>query len=336
MGRVTSLFARKVAAAAGGGRNAEALLGMLGLETGGDVDPAFMVPAADYYAFFERAAAVDADPTTLPLRVGDTMCSDDYGPFGFAWKSAPTLRGSFERAARYALVLTSVAGYELEKCFGGAFMHLHREGERRLGMRLSNEATLASITALSREVSSQPFRPQAVYLKHDAPDHIDGHEAYFECPVHFGSDRDALRVTDEALRTANRVGDASIARFFDTLLEAELGTLDDTVPLDRRVLDRVSTSLSGGVPALSEVARELGMSGRTLQRRLADEGSSFQSLVDDARRKLAVRLLRKEGDATLSEVTFMTGFADQSAFTRAFKRWTGQTPGVFRAQSRGL
>ena len=263
---------------------------MLGLEPEGEVDPAFMVRAADYYSFFERAAAADRDPTTLPLRVGATMRSDDYGPFGFAWKSAPTLRGSFERAVRYALVLTSVAGYEVEKCFGGAFMHLHREGDRRLGMRLSNEATLASIMALSREVSSRPFRPQAVYLKHDAPDHIDGHEAYFECPVHFGSDRDALRVTDEALRTANRVGDASIARFFDTLLEAELGTLDDTVPLDRRVLDRVSTSLSGGVPALSEVARELGMSGRTLQRRLpgqhTDQGA-YDRRPPDAYLRLA-------------------------------------------------
>lgn len=335
MGRVTSLFARKVAAEAGGGRHATALLGTLGLAGEGPVDPAFMVPAADYYAFFEAAAAADDDPTTLPLRVGATMRSDDCGPFGFAWKSAPTLRGSFERAARFALVLTSVTGYEVEKCFGGAFIHLHRQGERRLGMRLSNEASLASIMAISREVASRPFRPEAVYLKHEAPDGTSGHETWFECPVHFGSDKDALRVSDEALRTPNKVGDASIAQFFDTILEAEVGTLDDTVPLDRRVLDRVSTALSGGVPALSEVARELGMSGRTLQRRLADQEATYQSLVDDARRKLAVRLLGQDGDATLSEVAFMTGFADQSAFTRAFKRWTGQTPGAFRAASGG-
>ena len=154
MGRVTSLFARKVAAEAGGGGKAGPLLATLGLELEARVDPTFMIPAADYYAFFERAAAADPDPTTLPLRVGATMRADDYGPFGFAWKSAPTLGGSYERAARFALVLTSVSGYRVEKYFGGAFMHLHREGERRLGMRLSNEATLASIVAISREVSS--------------------------------------------------------------------------------------------------------------------------------------------------------------------------------------
>ena len=331
MGRITSLFARKVVAQVEGQADAGALLRTVGLEAEGDVDPTFMIRDEDYYGLFEGAAAADPDPTTLPLRVGASMRADDYGPFGFAWKSAPTLRGSFDRAARYALVLTSVAVYEVEECFGGAFMHLHRKGERRLGMRLSNEATLASIMAISREVASEPFRPEAVHLKHPAPEHTEGHEAYFGCPVHFGSDRDALRVSRRSLDTPNRVGDASIARFFDTLLETEVGTLDDTVPLDRRVLDRVSTALSGGVPALSDVARELGMSGRTLQRRLAGDDTSFQALVDEARRRLALRLLRVREEVTLTEATYMTGFTDQSAFTRAFKRWTGRTPGAFRA-----
>jgi AraC-like DNA-binding protein len=174
-----------------------------------------------------------------------------------------------------------------------------------------------------------------VYLKHKAPEDTAGHEAYFGCPVHFASDKDALRVSTKTLDSPNKVGDASIARFFDTLLEAEVSTLDATVPLERRVLDRVSTALSAGVPALSDVARDLGMSGRTLQRRLAEKDTTFQALVDEARRRLSLRLLRGDDEATLSEVTYMTGFSDQSAFTRAFKRWTGQTPGTFRATETG-
>lgn len=335
MGRITSLFARKVAGQLAEDTDATALLATVGLEATGVVDPSFMIRDEDYYGLFERAAGVDPDPTTLPLRVGASMRADDYGPFGFAWKSAPTLRDSYARAERYALVLTSVAIYEVEPCFGGAFMHLHRQGERRLGMRLSNEATLASIMAISREVASEPFQPEEVHLKHPAPDRVADHEAYFGCPVRFGSDRDALRVSDRTLQTRNRVGDASIAAFFDTLLAAEVDTLDDTRPLDRRVLDRVSTALSGGVPALSDIARELGMSGRTLQRHLSAEGTSFQALVDEARRRLALRLLQGGSDTTLTEVTFMTGFSDQSAFTRAFRRWTGETPAAWRAGAGG-
>ena len=93
--------------------------------------------------------------------------------------------------------------------------------------------------------------------------------------------------------------------------------------------DLVATSLSEGIPALSDIARELGMSGRTLQRRLRERGLSYQTLVDESRRQLAMRLLRQT-DFALIEVAFMTGFSGQSAFTRAFKRWAGQTPRSFR------
>jgi AraC-like DNA-binding protein len=90
--------------------------------------------------------------------------------------------------------------------------------------------------------------------------------------------------------------------------------------------------LSEGLPALSEVAQHFGMSGRTLQRRLADGGYSYQGLVDTARRQLAKRLLQETG-YSLAEVAFMTGFSEQSAFTRAFKRWAGQTPRSYRLAS---
>lgn len=327
------MFARRVVEVVQGPADKDALLAMLGLDRGGAVDPARMIEASEYYDFLERVAAVDADPTTVPLRAGAAMRCDDYGAFGLAWKSATTLRGSFERAERYALVLSSVSGYEVEPAVGGAFMHLRRDGERRLGLRLSNEATLASITSISREVASAPFRPLEVHVKHSAPSSTTAHEAYFGCPVHFGSDRDALLVSHATLRTPNRLGDKGIVGFFDAHLDGEIGRLDQPDALDDRVRDLVTTSLSEGVPLLSDVADSLAMSGRTLQRRLADEGTSFQALVDDARRDLAKRLLLNT-EFSLIEVAFMTGFSEQSALTRAFKRWMGLTPGAFRADSR--
>lgn len=333
MGRVTSLFARKVVEEVEGPADKDALLRTLGLERGEPVDPAQMIEDWEYYDFLERVAAVDTNPTTIPLRAGAAMRCDDYGAFGLAWKSATSLRGSYDRAQRYGLVLTSVSMYEVEPTFNGAFMHLHREGERRLGLRLSNEATLASIASISREVASSPFRALEVHIRHAAPDSARAHKAYFGCPVHFESDRDALLVSKQTLDTPNKLGDATIASFFDTHLEAELGTLDDTISLEQQVCDLVTTSLSEGVPLLSDVASRLAMSGRTLQRRLAERDSSFQALVDESRRRFAQRLLR-ETEYSLIEVAFMTGFSEQSALTRAFKRWVGQTPGAFRADSR--
>jgi AraC-like DNA-binding protein len=292
-----------------------------------------MLSAAEYYAFLERVAQADPLGVTIPLRAGAAMRCDDYGAFGLAWKSALTLRGSYNRAERYARVLTSVSTYEIEPTADGAFMHLYRSGERCLGMRLSNEATVASIASISQQVAVALFRPLAVYFKHAAPATIEHHEAHFGCPVHFGTERDVLLVSTETLRMPDKLGDPGLSRFFETHLEAEVEAFGDAVPLDRHVRDHVAPYLSEGDPAISEVARHLGMSARTLQRRLAEQGLAYQTLVDEARRKVAKRLLQQT-NFSLIEVAFMTGFSGQSAFTRAFKRWAGQTPRSYRLKTR--
>jgi AraC-like DNA-binding protein len=260
------------------------------------------------------------------------MRCDDYGAFGLAWKSATNLLGSFERAQRHARVLSNVSTYEVEMTDAGAYMHLHREGERHLGMRISNEATIASITTISREVSTNQFTPVAIYFKHPAPKSIASHEAYFGCRVHFNSDKDALLVSSDTLKAFNHLGDETIAQFFDTHLQTEIAQLEDEYSLERQVRKQVSQSLSEGVPMISDIARKMGMSGRTLQRRLAELGCPYKTLVDQSRRELTEYLLKKT-DYSLAEVAFMTGFSEQSAFNRAFKRWEGQTPRSFRIKS---
>ena len=326
MGKITTLFVRKVLEEVDSDIDKNALVRSMGIELN---KPVHMISDAHYYSFFERAAAIDRNGTTLPLRTGAAMRSDDYGAFGLAWKSATTLRGSYNRAERYARVLTSVSTYEVEATREGAYMHLHRSGERSLGMRLSNEATIASILTISQEVSTEAIHPIAVYFKHTAPESITAHETYFGCPVHFDSDRDALLISNESLQAPNKLGDESISKFFQSHLETELSKLEDDTALDRQIRRYVTQCLSEGIPMLSEIARYFGMSGRTLQRRLSELGYSYQTLVDESRRQLAEHLLR-ETDFSLVEVAFMTGFSEQSAFARAFKRWAGQTPRNFR------
>ena len=329
MGQVTSLFVRKVLSAVDNRVDKHTLMHSVGIDPYSPVDPSYMISDTEYYGFLERLAAVESDPVTISLRAGAAMRCDDYGAFGLAFKSATNLLGSYQRSERYARVLTSVATYEVVYTDDGAFMHLHRDGERRLGMRLSNEATMASIATISREVSSKAFNPIALYLKHPAPETTSHHEEFFGCPVHFESDKDALLVASSSLQTPNKLGDESISTFFDSHLEAELSKFDDNSSLEQRVRIHISRCLSEGVPAISDVAGQMGLSGRTLQRRLSEQGHTFQTLVDESRRQLAKRLL-KETDYSLAEVAFMTGYSEQSAFTRAFKRWAGQTPRSYR------
>ena len=332
MGQITSLFVHKVIRQADDSLDKRVLLESVGVDPA-PVDPKTMVADTDYYDFFERVAQADPRGSDLPLRVGASMRSDDYGAFGLAWKSAPDLRGSWERAERYARVLTSVATYRVRETDEGVCMQLHRDGDRKkLGLGLSNEATIASIVAISQEVSTGKFQALSIYFKHDAPESTLTHERHFGCPVHFGADMDAVLVSYESLQAPNRLGDQSIAKFFDMHLSEELSKFDDNASLERRVRLQISKSLSQGVPTVSEIGGEFGMSARTLQRRLSDRGYTFQTLVDESRRELAERLLR-ETEYPLAEIAFLTGFSEQSAFNRAFRRWAGQTPRSYRIKA---
>lgn len=333
MGQITSLFVHKVIRQADKRLDRRALLKSIGLNPDAPVDPGVMVADTDYYDFFERVAHGNPHDVELPLRVGASMRCDDYGAFGLAWKSALNLRGSYARAERYARLLTSVSNYEVREADEGVFMLLHRDGDRmKAGLRLSNEATIASIMAISQEVSTTRFQADAVYFKHAATGSAFNHERHFRCPVYFGTDMDALLVSRQMIQTPNKLGDSSILKFFDAHLTSELAKFSDDLPLERCVRNQIAQLLSQGTPKISDVAAQFSMSGRTLQRRLSDRGYSFTSLVDESRRELARQLL-SETEYSLADVAFLTGFSDQSAFNRAFKRWAGQTPRSYRLNS---
>ncbi|MEZ5490445.1 MAG: AraC family transcriptional regulator [Gammaproteobacteria bacterium] len=335
MGQITSLFAHKVARIAEKSIDVSAMLASIGIDPGAPVDPSVMVSDSDYYRFLENIAVAEQSGHTLPLRAGNSMCCDDYGVFGLAWKTASNLRASFTRAERYWRFLTSVAVYEIEPTDDGSFAHLLRDGGRDLGTRLSNEATVASMFTISREAAAQPVKLYGVFFKHAGPEITSDHEAFFGCPVHFNTDRDALLIAKESMQGRNKLADAGIAKYFKAQLEAEITQFYNEDSLDKQVKTQVANALSEGIPNVSDTASALAMSGRTLQRKLAEQGFTYQELVDGARRELAEQLLL-QSKHSLSDIAFLTGFSEQSSFNRAFKRWAGQTPRSYRlsAQSR--
>ena len=332
MGFVTSIFPRRMVQAAGSAVNAPALLRSIGLDPKGSLDVDQMVSDEAYYDLLERIAAEIPRAHELPLRVAKLMRPNDYGALGLAWKSAPTIRQSLERVERFCRLWTDNLTYEIRHDEGGVLFLLHRTGDRRLGMRLSNEATVASATSLIRQTSSPRFRPREVFLRHREPESTSVHERYFGCPVYFSSDMDGLSISNEALGRPNHLADDGVHRFLVSHLEERLESVATETTVEALVQREVSQSLSEGVPQKSSIARRLGMSERTLHRRLAERGLSFRSVVETTRARLAESLLR-ESKYSVAEVAFLTGFSEQSAFHRAFKRWSGQTPTSFRTRA---
>jgi AraC-like DNA-binding protein len=325
---VTSLFARKMVAAAGSAIDPKATLAGAGIDNDAPWDPKHMIPAVAYYDMLEAMAEV-VDVTELPVHVGASMKCDDYGALGLAWKAAPTLYGSCARIERYARLWTGVVTYELREHPRGTLFVLHRAGERRLGLRLSNEATLASAVSLGRQVCPVPFAPVEVFVQHPAPNSKMFHEVWFGCPVTFGADLDAVLISNEAMQRPNILGDEGISRYLMSDLDAELANFKGTPPLVAQAKDAIAQALNEGGPRMADIAKGLGLSARSFHRRLSEHGLSFQTLTEETRRELAEGLLH-DAQYSLADVAFLTGFSEQSSFTRAFKRWFGKTPANYR------
>jgi AraC-like DNA-binding protein len=332
MGQVTSLFARKIVGVAGDTIDARATLNFVGLDIEGPWDPQHMLDEDDFYGMIELIAS-QRDVTSWPLIIGKAMRPDEYGALGLAWKAAPNLLGSFLRVERYWRLWTSVARYEMQDTSDGMLFIEHRKGPRRLGMRISIEADLASGVSLCRQVSPRPFAPLKICFKHAAPKSIDHHEAYFRCPVQFGADRDAMLLSPEALSQPNLLGDEGITRFLVSHLDQKLSQIDETPALQSHTKSEIARALSEGLPKMADIAHKLGLSARSFHRRLSEQGLSFQTLTEETRREIATAMLQEKRYA-LSEIAFLTGYSEQSAFNRAFKRWMGVTPAIYRKSLR--
>jgi hypothetical protein len=158
MSQITSLYVHKVLSQVSAGVETADLLEDLGIMAGAAVDPKRMVSSTQFYDFFANLVARDPGGLSLPLRIGATMRSDEYGAFGLAWKTAPSLRGSYARSQRYGHVLGSAEIYTLEQSNDGWFFSLDKAGDGRLGMLLSNEASMAAVDVISREVTTATSR----------------------------------------------------------------------------------------------------------------------------------------------------------------------------------
>jgi len=284
------------------------------------------VDVAAYYDLLERAAGEDDD--ALPVRYAKALRPEDFGALGLALKTASTLREALERVARYVLVISDSLEYALAPDGEGSTFVLHQRPPTRRGARLANEAALCAVTSLLRQITEEPVRPREARFGHTAPSTTGAHEAFLGCPLRFDTASTELAFEDSTLDTPTRLADEGLSAYL-------LAQLDDVRAqrmdrsLETQVRRSVTDALCDGPPNRAEIARRLGMSERTLHRRLAEEGLTFRALVAGARRDVAESLLALP-EHSLAEVAFLTGFSDQSAFQRAFKRWAGRTPLEFR------
>lgn len=274
----------------------------------------------------------------LGLKLGKHIRPGHLGSHGLALMSCATVRDLIEQSARYS-ALTIDAGHNIFELRDREYVRVWRSNlphGRSLG-RIQDELQQSIAVHLCQYLANRSdLKPAWVAFMHPRPVDTSVHEAVFGCPVRFNAEESAIAVdatlVDLPLPHANEQVRRIMADLCTQLLKQLGNALEPSwLAIARRtVLD----SFQRGFPELADVASATGLSEQELKDKLAERGLSFRAFIDDLRQALAVGYMR-DPSLSLVDVAYLLGFSEQSAFQRAFKRWTGQTPGDYRRRHTG-
>lgn len=308
------------------GVDVDALLDAVGIDRGLLEDPDGRIPTERVRALWRRAHDLAGDPN-LALHAVEALPFGAYRVIDFMASSAATVGEAFRKVSDYfPLINTTVALPVTVAEAEVSFAIVPTPGSPAVA-RPYAEYTLAACYLRIRNAVGD-FAPLRVEFPHEAPADPSEHERVFRAPVRFRCERPRLVLSRKTWDRPNARPNPGLC----AVLEDHAKRLLSEVPhggFAEEIRKTTLAQLRGGTPTLEHVARTLGMSGRTLQRRLREDGTSFADLLDELRRGMAQAYLA-DPRVSISEVSYLLGFSEQSAFQRAFKRWTGQTPLAFR------
>jgi len=293
---------------------ANALLAELGVSPVQLADDSTRLPRELSTSAWRRAPEISGDES-FGLHLAEQLPFGTFGVLELVARSSRTLREGLDRLVHYYRILDGRDALAIESDASSASLIFNIANPNRHVA----ECLMATMSRALRELWTG-FSPREVWFQHTAPADPRDHERIIGVPVRFG--RPSTRLVFD-VRDLDRVMPSPDRQALATIES-------DEQPLADKVRDAISQLLGGSDCSSAAAAKRLGLSERTLRRRLAEAGTTFSELVDETRSTLAKRHL---ADPRLSvyEVALALGFSDQRSFARAFKRWTGSSPLEFRA-----
>ncbi len=286
-------------------------------------------PRAQILQLWELAEKASADPC-IGVVAGLKIRPTTYYSLGFSFLTSHTLLDALHRLCRYHNIIATVPlKVEITSESDEYLVTVVYPDPDFPAPPIALDSFLASIIQLGREATTDEFGPVSVSLNRPASGNEERYRQAYGAPVNFSAGQDALHFEKEVIEARLPGDNVIVAQANDTVTDNYLRSLDvdDVASEVRRLLLQMLPS--GKVDRVS-VARRLNRSTSKLGRQLKDEGLAFTDLLEDTRKSLAEAYIEQR-KYSLSEIAYLLGFSDQSNFSRAFKRWTGKSPGNYRA-----
>jgi AraC-like DNA-binding protein len=267
------------------------------------------------------------------LRAGAARTARDGGLIGYAMLHSATLRDALNRFARYGRIMGDPNRIEVDEV--GSTATITFQGHPVLeAIHEFTELAVAWMVSAIRGITARDLVPREVRFPYPEPVIAAEMRAFFRCSLQFDAPHVAIVLSRADLDLPVVASDPTLAGYLDQLADNALKALGEDGTTTGRLRQVLWSRLSDGAPTLAAAAAAMAVSPRTLQRRLLEEGETFASVLSKLRHDLAVRLLE---DRTLAiyEVGFLLGYAEPTAFHRAFRRWRGMSPRRFRETAKG-
>jgi AraC-like DNA-binding protein len=302
------------------------------------MDPALLgkgdarISFEEYVALEDRAAELSDDPY-FGLHMGESIQPGHYGIIGYMMMNSANLGEAMTKLGRYNRLIGTVIGGRLALGIGKVRLIFTTPGS---GVRLSRhcvECAMASVLTLARQLTGTPLHPLAANLATPRPQSTSEYERVFACSVQFERRENAFlldaRIGTLPLSSPN----PELLSYFERYAESCLQEVELSGPVSAQVMRTLLGLLDRHNVGLRDVARELGLGARTLQKRLEEEGVRFRDLLAGTRKELAARYVRE--NRTVEEISYLLGYSNASSFSKAFKKWHGIAPRNYRRTHEG-
>ncbi len=311
------------------------LLEQYGLDSARLAEAGARLSIPRYMRLGHGAIQLTGDPA-LGLRMGRLSRLSQAGLAGVTAAQAPTVREAARCLTRFEALYGS--NYRGQSSFcedaDGAWLRFYSISPYNAYNRFVVDSIMSGWLQQLSNLAGQTVHAQRIDIEFEQPDYHETYAVLGPAPIHFGAERNQLRLDQASLALRNPEHCPSTWRHLLLLCERELEQLTRTRSLRERIIQLLGPLLNGGrEPDLEEVAARLKLPTWTLRRKLAEEGTQFRAILNDTRRDLAMTYIR-DTELAFGEIAYLLGFASAEAFQRAFKRWNGQTPGEFRRSHR--
>ncbi|KAA3613842.1 MAG: AraC family transcriptional regulator [Calditrichaeota bacterium] len=271
------------------------------------------------------------DDPYFPLYYGQQFQPSNFYILGYLISNSPTVREAYKRTEKFARLVGDGMRFELIEGESKSRIRIELVDEK---MKIDRQYCLVGcvtqqVTAIRYFVSKQKISPLAIYFAHDFAGEIDEFEKQLGCKVYFGAENYEIVYDNVTLDQPITHANPELYPLLEKYAEAILENVSESQSISHQVSKEIMQLIPGNQASLENVAANLSLGVRTLQRQLKDENNSFNALLKKVRKEMAIDHLKK-GQLTIAEISYLVGFSEPSVFHRSFKNWTGFTPKNFR------